>query len=172
MRVPLLLSLLLVGACTSTPPDEGAVPDPTSLEDDLRAIEALNQHDIDAVLSEDLDAVISQWTEDFVLISSDITSRADLIEGMAPARESAALLEPLEYVLDWEETTVAGDYAFAWGTSRSSSRAIETGEVFSNSGRILRIFQRQWDGSWKMYRTMLNPDRPADPPAVSVPDSP
>ena len=51
----LLLVLALVGACASDSPDP---------EEDLLAIEALNQHDVDAVLSSDVDALISQWTDD------------------------------------------------------------------------------------------------------------
>ncbi|MYD71788.1 MAG: DUF4440 domain-containing protein [Acidobacteria bacterium] len=134
-----------------------ASPDP---QEDLRAIEALNQHDVDAVLSGDFDALISQWTEDFVVITGGAIVRgrdanATLTEG---ARATAHLLEPVEHDLDFEETIVAGDYAFQWGTVRSSSRAVETGEVYSSSGKLLRILQRQPDGSWKMHRTMTVPD--------------
>ena len=130
-----------------------AAPDP---EEDLRAIEALNQHDIDAVLSSDFDALISQWTEDFVLISPSAVVRgrsanAALMEG---ARAMADQLEPVEHVLDFEETIVAGEYAFQWGTFRSSSRSRASGEVFSGGGKLMRILQRQADGSWKMHRTM------------------
>ena len=143
----LLLVLVATGACTSGSP---------GLEEDLRAIEALNQHDIDAVLSSDLDALISQWTDDFVLISpSSIVRRrntnAALMEG---ARAVADQLEPLEHVLHFEETIVAGDYAIQWGTLRSSSRSRASGEVFSGGGKLMRILQRQADGSWKMHRTM------------------
>ena len=142
-----LLVLAAAVACAS------AAPDP---EEDLRAIEALNQHDIDAVLSSDFDALISQWTEDFVLISPSAVVRgrsanAALMEG---ARAMADQLEPVEHVLDFEETIVAGEYAFQWGTFRSSSRSRASGEVFSGGGKLMRILQRQADGSWKMHRTM------------------
>ena len=117
---------------------------------------ALNQHDIDAVLSSDFDALISQWTEDFVVISPSAVVRgrsanAALMEG---ARAMADQLEPMEHVLDFEETIVAEDYAFQWGAFRSSSRSRESGEVFSGGGKLMRILQRQADGSWKMHRTM------------------
>ena len=143
----LLLVLAAAGACTSGSP---------GLEEDLRAIEALNQHDTDAVLSSDFDALISQWTEDFVSISPRAVVRgrganAALMEG---ARTMADQLEPLEQVLDFEETIVAGDYAIQWGTFRSSSRSRASGEVFSGGGKLMRILQRQADGSWKMHRTM------------------
>ena len=143
----LLLALAAAGACTAGSP---------GLEEDLRAIEALNQHDVDAVLSGDVDALISQWTDDFVVITqgSIVRGRDANAALMEPAREMAGQLEPLEHVLDFEETIVAGDYAFQWGTVRSSSRARGSGEVFSGGGKLMRILQRQPDGSWKMHRTM------------------
>ena len=146
-----LLALAAIGACTSGSPGP---------EEDLRAIEALNQHDIDAVLSSDFDALISQWTDDFVLMSPSSVVRgrranAALLEG---ARAMADQLEPVEHVLDFEETIVAGDYAFQWGTFRSSSRSRASGEVFSGGGKLMRILQRQADGSWKMHRTMTGGD--------------
>ncbi len=96
----LLLVLAAAAACTS------GAPDP---EEDVRAIEALNQHDVDAVLSNDFDALISQWTDDFVLISASSIVRgrnanAAVMEG---AKAMADQLEPLEHVLDFEVATVA-----------------------------------------------------------------
>ncbi len=147
----LLFALAAAGTCA---------PGSPGLEEDLRAIEALNQHDVDAVLSSDVDALISQWTDDFVVITqgSIVRGRDANAALMEPAREMASQLEPLEHVLDFEETIVAGDYAFQWGTVRSSSRARASGEVFSGGGKLMRILQRQPDGSWKMHRTMTVPD--------------
>ena len=143
----LLLVLAAAVACTSGSPDPAK---------DLRAIEALNQHDIDAVLSSDFDALISQWTDDFVLISpsSIVRGRSANAALMEDARAMADQIEPLEHVLDFEETIVAGDYAFQWGAFRSTSRSRASGEVFSGGGKLMRILQRQADGSWKMHRTM------------------
>lgn len=155
MLVALVAVAATVGAaaCAPAAPVAPAAPDP---EEDLRAIEALTQHDVDAVLAGDFDALISQWTDDFVVITGGAIVRgrdanAALTDG---ARAMADLLEPVEHVVDFEETIVAGDYAFQWGTVRSSSRAIETGEVYSSGSKLLRILQRQADGSWKMHRTM------------------
>ena len=143
----LLLVLAAAVTCTS------GARDP---EEDLRAIEALNQRDIDAVLSSDFDALISQWAEDFVVISPSavVRGRAANAELMEGARAMADQLQPLEHVLDFEETVVDGDYAFQWGTFRSSSRSRASGEVFSGGGKLMRILHRQADGSWKMHRTM------------------
>jgi ketosteroid isomerase-like protein len=40
-------------------------------EADLKAIQALKQHDIDAVLTSDPAAVVSPWTDDFVVLPPD-----------------------------------------------------------------------------------------------------
>ena len=82
----------------------------------------------------------------------------------------AGQLEPLEHVLDFEETIVAGDYAIQWGTVRSSSRARASGEVFSGGGKLMRILQRQPDGSWKMHRTMTVGD-PASEVGAALPET-
>ena len=83
------------------------------------------------------------------------SANAALMDG---ARARADRLEPVEHVLGFEETIVAGDYVFQWGTFRSSTRARESGQVFSGSGKLLRILQRQADGSWKMHRMMTVAD--------------
>ena len=44
------------------------MPDPTSLENDLRAIQALNQRHIEAALSSDIETVMSLWSDDFTVI--------------------------------------------------------------------------------------------------------
>ena len=44
-------------------------------DNDLRAIQALNRHDVDAVLAGDISAIASQWTDDFVTLSSRATIR-------------------------------------------------------------------------------------------------
>ena len=79
----LILALAPLGGCTSASP---------GLEEDLRAIEALNQHDVDAVLSSDVDALISQWTDDFVVITqgSIVRGRDANAALMEPAREMPA----------------------------------------------------------------------------------
>ena len=147
----LLLVLAAAGACTS------GAPDP---EEELRAIEALNRHDVHAVLSSDFDALVSQWTEDFVVISprAVVRGRSANAALLEDARAMSDLLEPVEHVLDFEETIVSGDYAFQWGTLRSSSRSRASGELFSGGGKLMRILQRQADGSWKMHRTMTMGD--------------
>ena len=134
---------------------------PSSIEADLRAIEALNQQDVDAVMAGDITAIASQWTDDFVVlppagpIVRGRTANAEIAErGRARLQD----IEPIAYTVDFEEIKVFGEYACEWGTYRGSMRPRAGGETISYSGKLIRILQRQPDGSWKMHRTMATTD--------------
>jgi ketosteroid isomerase-like protein len=137
------------------------MPDMPSLQSDLHAITALNQHDVDAVLASDIDALISQWTDDFVVIPSAspiVRGRRANVEAVRNGLEQIRAFEQVEFVVDFAEITVVGDYAFEWGTFRGMSRARAGGAAVSYRGKLLRILQRQPDGAWKMHRTMTTND--------------
>ena len=132
-----------------------------NLESDIRSIEALNQHDVNATLAMDTEAIISQWTDDFVVLHA----AGPIIRGQsanaAAAKESMEQMKafiPIDYNLDVQEITIAGDYAFEWGTYRGSARSLTGGENVNYVGKFMRILQRQPDGSWKMHRTMATTD--------------
>ena len=139
------------------------MPDMPSLDSDLLAIKALNQHDVDAVLATDVDAVMSQWTEDFVTLPPAgpiVRGRGANAALVQKGLDQLRAFEPLEFTVDFQEITVAGDYAFEWGTFRGTSRHRAQGSTVSFSGKLIRILQRQPDGSWKMHRTMAANDAP------------
>jgi ketosteroid isomerase-like protein len=99
--------------------------DVSSLENDLRAIEAINQRDVDAALANDADLMMSQWTDDFVLLAP----AGPIMRGRAAIAEAFRSVERPEIV----------DYVLA-------------------SGKIMRLLQRQADGSWKIHRGMTTMD--------------
>jgi ketosteroid isomerase-like protein len=133
----------------------------SKLDADRRAIEALNEQDVRAALRSDIDAIVSQWTEDFVILPPAgpiVRGRSANAAAAEQGRTQMQAFIPVDYVVDVEEITVAGDYAFEWGTYRSSIRPRTGGDVMSYSGKLMRILQRQPDGSWKMHRTMMTAD--------------
>jgi ketosteroid isomerase-like protein len=67
-------------------------------------------------------------------------------------------VEPLEYRAEFEELTISGDYAYEWGTYKGATRVRASGQIFRYSGKVMRILQRQTDGSWEMHRTMTSVD--------------
>ena len=134
--------------------------DSSSVENDLRAIEAINQRDVQFALANDSGKMMSQWTDDFVLlqpVGPVLRGRRAIAEALGDMERS---VEILDYVLDIQEVKVLGDHAFQWGTYRYSMRPRAGGEAISASGKLMRILQRQPDGSWKMHRTITTVDPP------------
>jgi uncharacterized protein (TIGR02246 family) len=131
--------------------------DVSSLENDLRAIEAINHRDVQFALANDAAAMMSQWTDDFVLLPS----AGPIMRGrhaIAEAFRGVQSPEILEYVLDIQEVKVLGDYAFQWGTYHYSVRPRTGGEPVHTAGKLMRILQRKSDGSWKMHRGISTVD--------------
>jgi uncharacterized protein (TIGR02246 family) len=127
--------------------------DVSSVENDLRAIDVVNRRDVQFALANDADMMMSQWTDDIVLLQSG----APIMRGRAAIAEvfrSVESPEVIDYVLDVQEVKVLGDYAFQWGAYRYSMRPRGGGETVQTSGKIMRILQRQPDGSWKIHRGM------------------
>jgi uncharacterized protein (TIGR02246 family) len=151
------LLLIISFACTRG----GAMQPHLTTDDDRRAIEALNEHDVKAALASDVEAIVSQWTEDFVVLPPAgpiVRGRAANAAAAEQGRELLQALVAVDYNVDFEEITVTGDYAFAWGTYRSTVRPRAGGADVTSSGKLMRILQKQPDGAWKMHRTMMTAD--------------
>jgi uncharacterized protein (TIGR02246 family) len=133
--------------------------DVSSLANDLRAIEAINQRDIQAALASDAAMMMSQWTDDFVLLppAGPIVRGRDVIAEAFGGVENPGIVE---YVLDIQEVKVLGDHAFQWGTYHYSVRLRAGDATVRTSGKLMRILQRQPDGSWKIYRGISTVDPP------------
>ena len=125
--------------------------DVSSLEADLHAIELINQRDVQFALANDAAAMMSQWTDDFVLLPA----AGPIMRGrstIADAFRGVQSPEILEYVLDIQEVKVLGDHALQWGTYHYNVHPRTGGEPVRTAGKLMRILQRQSDGSWKIYR--------------------
>ena len=135
---------------------------PSSVESDLRAIEAINQRDVQFARAGDSAMMMSQWTDDIVLLppAGPIQRGRRMIADGFRGVENPNLLD---YVLDIQEVKVVGDHAFQWGTYRYSLLPREGAETVRISGKIMRILQRQPDGSWKIHRGMTTVDPPPTP---------
>lgn len=129
----------------------------TTHEADLRAIEAINQQDMQFALANDPDKMMSQWADDIVLLQPV----GPIMRGrraIAQAFQAVEAPEIVEYELDMQEVTVSGDYAFQWGTYHYGMRPRTGGDAVRTSGKLMRILQRQPDGSWKIYRGISTVD--------------
>jgi len=135
--------------------------DVSPLEADLHAIELINQRDVQFALANDAAAMMSQWTDDFVLLPA----AGPIMRGrhaIAEALQGVESPEIVDSVLDIQEVKVLGDHAYQWGTYHYSIRPRRGGETIRTSGKLMRILQRQPDGSWKIHRGIATVD-PATP---------
>ena len=131
----------------------------SSIENDLRALEGVNQRDVQFALASDADSMMSQWTDDFVLlppVGPIMRGRSAIAEAFRGVESP----EIVEYVLDIQEVKVLGDHAFQWGTYRYGMRPRAGGETVRTGGKLMRILQRQPDGSWKIHRGISTVDPP------------
>ena len=110
----------------------------TSHEDDLRAIDAISQRDMQFALENDANKMMSQWTDDIVLLQP----AGPIMRGraaIAQAFEGVESPEIVEYELDIQEVQILGDYAFQWGTYRYGMRPRTGGDTMRTSGKLMRM---------------------------------
>jgi ketosteroid isomerase-like protein len=142
--------LFLLAGCRTTAP--AGPPDAVV---DLEAIEALHATDAAAALAWDMETLRSLLSPDAVLMPpGEDWQRGAGLEAQYDARAHLDV-EVLEYAFDFEDVRVVGDYAFEWGTATGAMRGAG-GEVERATLELLRVLQRQPDGSWKVHRAMWN----------------
>ena len=150
--------VLILGATLSC--GEGQ---PTSSEEDrrkadLEAIERLHQKDVAASKARDARVLRALLTDDAVMMppgSEWIRGKEELDRNFEEMTTQLSGVEILEYVQDFEEVQVVGDYAFEWGTVWGTTRSPE-GEEIHSTYTLMRILERQEDGEWKVHRSIWN----------------
>lgn len=177
LRLASMGALVLGLACGPESPGEGSAapagaeaPDTSAerLARDLAAIEELHRRDQEASLAGDWPTLMGLWSDEPVALPPDgpvQRGRAAVERSMEGYREAAEVWETVEYVQEFGEVEVAGDYAWDWGTFRGRSRNRRTGREVSSSGKLLRILKRAPDGSWKVHRSIWNVAPQASPDA-------
>ena len=101
-------------------------------------------------------ALLQQYEEQEAIIGKEAVWAS-----MQQSAEEENQYEILEYVHDFDEVKIVGDWAYEWGTFRGAYRPIEGGEIIRAKQRLFRILRRQSDGSWKVARAMWH-DLPSD----------
>jgi uncharacterized protein (TIGR02246 family) len=132
----------------------------TSQAEDLAALEALHRRDMAAAKAGDFAALRSIIDDDAVMMAPGgkvQRGRAELDAAFAAMSKAPRTHEVLEYVLDFDEVTIAGDLAFEWGCIRGSMKELATGKVTRSEYHVMRVLRRQADGAWKVYRSIWAP---------------
>lgn len=126
---------------------------------DLERIAQLDAADIAASLQQDHETLLTLWDEEGVALPPG----APPVQGKAALRawlcdEGEPDYEVTEYVHDFIERRIVGDWAFEWGTFVSAAVPHGEGEEFRSTGKLLRILKRQADGAWKVSHAIWNLD--------------
>jgi uncharacterized protein (TIGR02246 family) len=138
-------------------------------EEDSRAIERLHERDMEASRCADFETLRSVMTDDAVILppgGEPVCGKEELDASFGRMGDGMDQVEVLEYVLDFREVKILGDYAFEWGEIRGSMRQTG-GEPQRSAYNVMRILQRQPNGEWKVHRSIWN-ERPTNDPNEPV----
>ena len=134
-------------------------------EEDLRAIERLHKKDMEASRTADFETLRSVLTDDAVILppgGKPVRGKEELDATFGRMVDGMGQFEVSEYVLDFREVKILGDYAFGWGEIRGSMRQTG-GEPQRSTYNVTRVLRRQPNGEWKVHRSIWN-ERPTNDP--------
>lgn len=137
---------------------ESRVP-AAAVDQDAEAITKLHQKDMAASKAGDIEALRSLMTDDAVVMPPDgqtLRGRKAIDENFARMKEALSQVEVLDYELDFREVKILGPYACEWGEIRGRMRHRDGGTIESSTFKVMRILQKQPDGSWKVHRSIWN----------------
>jgi len=121
-----------------------------------RAVDAATS----ALNNGDVEAFVALHTEDAVVLKPGDPPQT----GLAAMRSSLQdLFETygVEESRTVEETRIAGEWAFVWGTYQTALTPKEGGETLQEAGGYIDILRRGPQGEWKFARTIWNRGLPA-----------
>ena len=152
MRVrKVLLAPVIIAGCASS-------PDRLNVEDEAAALMRVSREWSQVAGSGDLERTLSYWAEDAVM----------MVPGQAPIRGKAAIRNFVEssaslpgFSVRWEPLEVhvsaSGDMAYLIERNQFSFRDA-SGSLVTESNKVVTIWRRQSDGSWKNVIDMWNAD--------------
>lgn len=141
-------------------------------EADIEAIRTLVDQYMTTFEAGDLDAAYALFTDDMVLMPPN----EPILEGKQACRVwSLDWFQPLSDQYTFKETIsipmieVSGSWAIGRGTYEFQKTPKSGGEPMQDVGKLIWIFQRQFDGSWKIACNIWNSDTPPSPGGESTP---
>ena len=126
---------------------------------DIAAVKEVHNQYAAAVIAGDVDAWVSLWSDDGVRMAPDAPTFFGKEEIRASVEDGFDLFS-MQMTIDFAEVVVSGDWAFARGPYTHMLTPKAGGKTSSFVGKYLTIFQRQADGSWKIYIDCFNYDGP------------
>lgn len=135
----------------------------TDLKSDEAAIRQADAEWVEAAKSKKVDAWLAFYTDDAVVLPPN----DEVAKGRESARKSVAELLALpELSITWKPTKVivarSGDIAYLIG-AYSLSFKDAGGKPLTDQGKLLEIWEKQSDGTWKCSADTWNSDLPSAP---------
>jgi ketosteroid isomerase-like protein len=107
----------------------------------------------------DLNGFMTIWTDDIIWMPPNEAIRKgkeSCKQWIQPFFDNYTLKEKVTF----EELEVSGDWAFARGTWDLEGTPKGEGAKIHDVGKLIFIFERQSDGSWKISHDIWNSDNP------------
>ncbi len=153
IRLPVLLTLVLLAACNRTPESK---LDAAAEEEAIRQV---RQEHLDAAKAHDLDKLVATFAEDGV----EMPPNSEPIIGRDAYRTycEATLSQMGDFDASFEavELVVSGDWAFEHGTY-TVSFSLPDSQPVEDRGKYLWTYKREADGKWRFARICFNTSKP------------
>lgn len=130
---------------------------PSALTDSLSAA---RQVYLDSLKGGDPDKLTSVLHPETVWMPPNDTSLFGLVEVIEWWKEYFEYFRVTSITETEHEVTMSGDLVIEEGTYMIAITPVKGGSRIRDDGRMLRIWKRQRDGSWKIWRVMWNSIRP------------
>ncbi|MGD8539233.1 MAG: DUF4440 domain-containing protein [Candidatus Aminicenantes bacterium] len=127
----------------------------------LTGIEKLHKADKEASMKGDFSTLMTLLTDDCVLLPPDslpIAGKDNIKKFFDEQKTLLKDIEITEYVHDFQEIEILGDWAYEWCYFSNTAKPKDGGELIKSSGKLFRILCLQDNGSWKVARSIWNID--------------
>lgn len=167
MRNSSVLVLVLTMAVTAafaqkthkTPKPQTEAEQQQQIEDDKAAIQKLHDADIAASLALDTQALEALWTDDIVTMAPGgpaVVGRDANTKKLEADVEKLKSTQVLAFDERWQEIRIQGDWAYEWGAMSGRLQPFTGGKETDYKMNVMRILNRQADGTWKIARSIYN----------------
>src|SRR5215471_9647421 len=126
---------------------------------DLTEIEKLHHQDVAATVAGDPKALAELWAEDAVRLEpgpAEVGKKLITQHDSEMLQKSGAM-KILTYAPEIKDVKIVDGWAFEWGYFNSTYRDNPNAPIKSFRAKLLRVLEKQKDGSWKFARVMWNP---------------
>jgi ketosteroid isomerase-like protein len=89
-----------------------------------------------------------------------VVGRAANNKKLEDAAEKLRATEILAFDEQWQEIRIQGDWAYEWGSMSGRMHPFAGGKEIDYKLNVMRVLNRQPDGTWKIARSIYNDATP------------